>query len=83
LKEKFFLQASIHLTNVTHIIARNLDESGKCLSLTALEYNRMSDYTAFVAVDSSEKTAGEYGVTVIVPVPVPDGVKYETTIQER
>jgi Ca-activated chloride channel family protein len=50
---------------------------------TALEYNLMSDYTAFVAVDSSRKTDGEFGVTVNVPVPVPSGVKYETTVQER
>ena len=50
---------------------------------TALEYNLMSDYTAFVAVDSSRKTEGAFGVTVNVPVPVPDGVKYKTTVQER
>jgi len=43
----------------------------------------MSNYTAFVAVDSLTKTAGETGTTVAVPVPVPDGVKYETTVQER
>ena len=47
----------------------------------ALEYGLMSAYTAFVAVDSSRKTAGEHGVTVAVPVPVPDGVRYETTVQ--
>lgn len=48
----------------------------------ALEYGLMSAYTAFVAVDSSRQTAGEHGVTVAVPVPVPDGVRYETTVQE-
>jgi Ca-activated chloride channel homolog len=48
----------------------------------ALEYGLMSAYTAFVAVDSSERTKGESGVTVVVPVPVPDGVRYETTVQE-
>lgn len=50
---------------------------------TALEYNLMSDYTAFVAVDSSRKTEGSSGVTVNVPVPVPSGVKYQTTVQEK
>ena len=48
----------------------------------ALEYGLMSAYTAFVAVDSLARTAGEGGVTVGVPVPVPDGVKYETTVEE-
>jgi len=50
---------------------------------TALRYGLMSSYTAFVAVDSSRKTEGDHGVTVAVPVPVPDGVKYKTTVQER
>lgn len=49
----------------------------------ALEYGLMSAYTAFIAVDSSRQTDGEHGVTVAVPVPVPDGVRYETTVQTR
>ena len=48
----------------------------------ALEYGLMSAYTAFVAVDSTQRTAGGHGVTVAVPVPVPHGVRYETTVQE-
>ena len=48
---------------------------------TALEYSLMSAYTAFVAVDSSRKTLGDHGVTIAVPVPVPDGVRYDTTVQ--
>ena len=47
----------------------------------ALEYGLMSAYTAFVAVDSYRKTTGDHGVTVAVPVPVPDGVRYDTTVQ--
>jgi len=47
----------------------------------ALEYGLMSAYTAFIAVDSSHKTTGDHGVTVAVPVPVPDGVRYDTTVQ--
>ncbi|MHC4726985.1 MAG: VWA domain-containing protein, partial [Planctomycetota bacterium] len=47
----------------------------------ALDYGLMSAYTAFIAVDSSRKTTGDHGVTVVVPVPVPDGVRYDTTIQ--
>ena len=47
----------------------------------ALDYGLMSAYTAFVAVDSSTRTAGTQGTTVFVPVPVPDGVPYETTVE--
>ena len=49
----------------------------------ALEYGLMSAYTAFVAVDSLTRTEGDHGITIGVPVPVPDGVRYETTVQER
>ena len=48
----------------------------------ALDYGLMSAYTAFVAVDSSTQTAGAHGTTVNVPVPVPQGVHYETTVTE-
>jgi Ca-activated chloride channel homolog len=48
----------------------------------ALDYNLVSAYTAFVAVDASQRTAGSEGVTVHIPVPVPAGVKYETTVGE-
>ena len=59
---------------------RNPDLPGE-IKQVALEYGLMSAYTAFIAVDSSRKTAGDHGVTVAVPVPVPDGVRYETTVQ--
>ncbi len=48
----------------------------------ALRYSLMSKFTAFVAVDSSRKTEGDHGYTVTQPVPVPKGVKYETTVPE-
>jgi Ca-activated chloride channel family protein len=46
----------------------------------ALDYSLMSSFTAFIAVDSTRRTAGNQGTTVPVSVPVPDGVKYETTV---
>ncbi|MDG1897291.1 MAG: VIT domain-containing protein [Fuerstiella sp.] len=55
-------------------------EIREAVTNTALAYNLMSSFTAFVAVDSLTKTEGEFGTTVAVPVPVPDGVKYETTV---
>lgn len=50
---------------------------------TALEYELVSDYTSFVAVDASRRTEGDFGVTVPQAVPVPDGVRYDTTVEER
>lgn len=50
------------------------------ITATALNYNLMSKFTSFVAVDSLSKTAGATGTTVNVAVPVPNGVKYETTV---
>ena len=46
----------------------------------ALDYSLMSSYTAFVAVDSSARTQGNFGTTVPVAVPVPQGIRYETTV---
>jgi Ca-activated chloride channel family protein len=48
----------------------------------ALDFNLMSAFTAFVAVDSTTRTKGVHGTTVPVAVPVPTGVKYKTTVQE-
>jgi Ca-activated chloride channel family protein len=49
----------------------------------ALQYGLVSDFTAFVAVDASARTAGDSGTTVVQPVPVPQGVKHETSVQEK
>ncbi len=48
----------------------------------ALEYGLMSPMTSFVAVDSLTRTAGGHGTTVAVPVPLPPGTRYETTVSE-
>ena len=50
---------------------------------TALEHSLMSAYTSFVAVDASERTAGERGTTVNQAVPVPAGVRYDTTVNAQ
>jgi Ca-activated chloride channel family protein len=49
----------------------------------ALEYGLMSSFTAFIAVDASRRTEGDHGITTHVPVPVPDGVRYDTTVMEK
>jgi Ca-activated chloride channel family protein len=50
---------------------------------TALEHSLMSAYTSFVAVDATERTAGERGTTVNQAVPVPAGVRYDTTVNAQ
>ena len=47
---------------------------------TALRFQLMSDYTSYVAVDSSVRTQGDHGTTVHQAVPVPAGVRYDTTV---
>ena len=59
----------------------NNDLSGE-IRATALEYGLMSAYTSFVAVDSTARTAGDHGTTVSVPVPVPQGTRYDTTVPQ-
>ncbi len=56
-------------------------ELRQTVTQTALDYSLMSTFTSFVAVDSMSKTDGEFGTTVAVPVNVPEGVKYETAVQ--
>ncbi|MCL4178838.1 MAG: VWA domain-containing protein [Verrucomicrobia bacterium] len=63
-----------------------LDRNGEWASeikQVALDYGLISEYTAFVAVDSSRTTAGSEGTTVPVAVPVPEGVKYRTSVPEK
>ena len=59
------------------------DELAGAIRKTALEYGLMSDYTAFVAVDASRRTAGKHGTTVHQAVPVPQGIRYGTTVKEE
>ena len=59
------------------------NELAGAIKQTALEYGLMSDYTAFVAVDASSRTAGGHGTTVHQAVPVPKGVRYQTTVREE
>jgi len=49
----------------------------------ALEHNLVSSFTSFLAVDSSQRTEGNVGVTVPIAVPVPDGMRYTTNISDR
>ena len=46
----------------------------------ALRFGLLSAYTSFIAVDSMGRTGGSYGTSVAVPVNMPAGTKYETTV---
>jgi Ca-activated chloride channel family protein len=59
----------------------NHEELPGRIKQVALDYGLMSAFTAFVAVDSTRRTEGKEGTTVPVAVPVPEGVKYETTVK--
>jgi Ca-activated chloride channel family protein len=61
-------------------IANGTDDLANAIRATALEHGLMSAYTSFVAVDASERTQGARGTTVYQAVPVPNGVRYETTV---
>jgi Ca-activated chloride channel family protein len=49
----------------------------------ALQHGILSEYTAFVAVDALTRTPGNFGTTVVQPVGVPSGVRYETTVEKK
>ncbi len=72
--------ASLHLGLAGSADSRELVDE---IRRTALKHGLMCEFTAFVAVDSASKTAGASGTTVVQPVPVPAGVKYETTVEKR
>lgn len=56
--------------------------SGEILRLS-LQHGLLSEFTSFVAVDSLTRTAGEFGTTVVQPVPVPNEVQYSTTVERK
>lgn len=58
-------------------------EIGEEIRTLALRHGLLSEFTAFVAVDSLTRTAGEFGTTVVQPVPVPNGVQYSTTVERK
>ena len=77
------LWARLRIEDLARRQTRTGDADGDlagAIRATALEHSLMSAYTSFVAVDASERTAGERGTTVNQAVPVPAGVRYDTTV---
>ena len=76
--------ARLKIADLTAQVSRTPNQAGELqqsVLQTALDYSLMSAFTAFVAVDSMTKTEGEFGTTVAVPVPVPEGVRYDTAVE--
>lgn len=76
--------ARLKIMDLMTQFARTPDQAAELrqtVTQTALDYSLMSSFTSFVAVDSMSKTEGKFGTTVAVPVNVPEGVKYETTVE--
>ena len=77
------LWARLRIEDLARLQTSSGDANGDlagAIRATALEHSLMSAYTSFVAVDASERTAGERGTTVNQAVPVPNGVRYDTTV---
>jgi Ca-activated chloride channel family protein len=75
--------ARMHIAELMdHAMYATNNELSQQITMIALQHSLMSAYTSFVAVDSSARTSGDHGTTVQVAVPVPAGVKYETTVSE-
>lgn len=80
-----FGRARIASLSSQALVARDTEraEITSAIRETALEYGLSSAYTAFVAVDSMTRTQGDHGVSVEVPVNLPAGTRYETTVKGR
>ncbi len=77
------LWARLRIADLNDRLALNPGQAGALaaeIRQTALSYELMSEYTSFIAVDASQQTAGSSGTTVYQAVPVPDGVRYDTTV---
>lgn len=78
--------ARAKITDLSHALAIRTDESSQrelrgAVLATSLEHGLMSQFTAFLAVDSlSPVPGGGEPVPVVVPSRVPAGVRYESTV---
>ena len=51
------------------------------VDLSAVAESPEKTACAFIAVDATRRTAGDHGTSIPVPVPVPEGTRYETTVE--
>jgi Ca-activated chloride channel family protein len=78
------LWARSEIQHIADRLARDDDPSLQSRGLDlALNYNLASAWTSFVAVDASSVVDEPGTRTENVPVPVPEGVNYHTTVKEQ
>lgn len=76
--------ARSELQHIGDLLARQADAALESRGLDlALDYNLVSRWTSFVAIDASEVVDEPGTRTETVPVPVPEGVNYDTTVKEQ
>jgi Ca-activated chloride channel homolog len=78
--EKLWARAKIREFSDRVVYTRDVAGAERTARETALDHGLLSAYTAFVAVDGSGRTLSDHGTTVRVAVPVPAGVRYDTTV---
>jgi len=78
--EKLWARAKIREYSDRAVFSGDGSSAERAVRTTALDYGLLSAYTAFVAVDGSGRTLSDHGTTVRVAVPVPAGVRYDTTV---
>jgi len=74
------LWARTKIDDLSHQTGGEAGEQRSVITTIALENGLMSDYTAFVAVDSSSDTGTTPPTRMGIPVPVPKGVSYGNTV---
>lgn len=75
--------ARMRIADLSDLAAREeRSEAAREAKRLALEHGLVSAWTSFVAVDALRRTGGDHGTTVPVAVPIPEGVRYDTTVPE-
>ena len=64
-------------------VSNDAQEYAQEIRRIALRHGLLSEWTSFVAVDSLTRTSGTTGTTVSQPSLMPDGVKYDTTVEKK
>jgi Ca-activated chloride channel family protein len=76
--------ARAHIAHLTDQMLRQCSAQVRDeIRATALAHGLLSSFTAFLAVDTTRRTEGTSGTTVDMPVPVPEGTRYETTVPQH
>ncbi|MEM1424833.1 MAG: hypothetical protein AAGH64_12635 [Planctomycetota bacterium] len=65
---------------INHALRTPGVDPSRAIRDVAIDHGLLSPFTAFIAVDSARVTSGDFGVTTVQPVNMPEGVRYDTTV---